>query len=486
MAIAVTGTEEGGAGGGDSPMPHVFMVSFPAQGHLNPLLRFAKWVAAKGFLVTLCSTDDIALRIAAAASTSVGALADPTRVGRGFVRFEFFSDGIALDDPARLDLDFLMAALRSAGPPALAALVRRQVVPVACIVNNPFVPWALDVAADLGLPSGVLWVQSAAVFSIYYHCRHALASFPSEDNPEVTVQLPGLPLLRPEELPTFLLWSSPYQVLKTVILEQFGNLSNASWVFANTFDELEHEAIEAISHRQVIIPIGPLADPPPEEGGSKETDGGQIKADLFKAADESIQWLARHPPRSVVYVSVGSVVVLTEEEMEEMAWGLKQTGRPFLWVVRSDARERIPAGFAEAVAAEGIGMLVEWSPQERVLEHEAVACFLTHCGWNSTTEALTAGVPVVAYPQWGDQVPDAKMLTEACGVGVRLPAPATRAELQRCVKAVTEGETAEAIRRRASEWKEAAAKAVAEGGSSDRHIQAFVDELTKRAAPATY
>ncbi|XP_074564431.1 gallate 1-beta-glucosyltransferase-like [Curcuma longa] len=486
MAVAMTTTEEGGAGVGDSPMPHVVMVSFPAQGHLNPLLRLAKRVAAKGLLVTLCSTDDIARRIAAAASTSVGALADPTRVGRGFIRFEFFSDGIAPDDPVRhLDFDFFMAALRSAGPPALAALVRRQVVPVACIVSNPYVPWVLDVAADLGLPRGVLWVQSAAVFSIYYHYHHALATFPSEDNPDVTVQLPGLPPLRPEDLPTFLLWTSPYQYLKIVILDQFSNLSNASWVFANTFDELEHEAIEAISHHQVIIPIGPLVDPPAEEGGSKEIGGGEIKADLFKAADESIQWLARHPPRSVVYVSVGSVVVLTEEEMEEVAWGLKQTGQPFLWVVRSDARERLPAGFAEAVEAEGIGMLVEWSPQERVLEHQAVACFLTHCGWNSTMEALTAGVPVVAYPQFGDQVPDAKMLAEACGVGVRLPAPATRAELQRCVKAVTEGETAEAIRRRASEWKEAAVKAVSEGGSSDRHIQAFVDDLTKRAARPT-
>ncbi|KAG6525922.1 gallate 1-beta-glucosyltransferase-like [Zingiber officinale] len=480
----MAGTEEGGAGEA-SRMPHVVMVSFPAQGHLNPLLRFAKRVAAEGVLVTLCSTDHIARRMSAAASTPVAALADPTPVGRGFIRFEFFDDGIAPDDPARDNLDLLMAALRSTGPPALAALVRRQDVPVACIINNPFIPWVLDVAAELGLPSGVLWVQSAAVFSIYYHYRHALAAFPSEDEPDVTVQLPGLPPLRSEDLPTFLLPTSPYKILKNVILEQFGNLSSASWVFANTFEELEHEVIEATADLQVLIPIGPLTDPPLEEGGSKGIGRREVRADLFKAAEESIEWLGRHPPRSVVYVSVGSVVVLSEEEMEEMAWGLKQSGRPFLWVVRRDARERLPAGFAEAVAAEGIGLLVEWSPQERVLAHEAVACFLTHCGWNSTLEGLTAGVPVVAYPQWGDQVPDAKMLVEACGVGVRLPAPARRAEVQRCVKAVTDGETAEATRRRAAEWKEAAVKAEAEGGSTDRHIKAFVEEIRKLAAPAT-
>lgn len=480
----MVGTEEGGAGDA-SGMPHVVMVSFPGQGHLNPLLRFAKRIAAEGVLVTLCSTDHIGRRMSAAASTSVAALADPTPVGRGFIRFEFLDDGIAPDDPARDNLDLLIPALRSACPPALAELVRRQAVPVTCIINNPFIPWVLDVAAELGLPSGVLWVQSTAVFSIYYHYRHALAVFPSEDDPDITVQLPGLPTLRKEDIPTFLLWTSPYQILKKVIVEQFGNLSNASWVFANTFEELEHEAIEAIAHHQVLIPIGPLTDPPPEEGGSKGIGSEEVRADLFKAAEESIEWLGRHPQRSVVYVSVGSVVVLSEEEMEEMAWGLKQSGLPFLWVVRRDARERLPAGFAEAVAAEGIGLLVEWSPQERVLAHESVACFLTHCGWNSTLEALTAGVPVVAYPQWGDQVTDAKMLVEACGVGVRLPAPARRAEVERCVKAVTNGETAEATRRRAQEWKEAAVKAETEGGSSARHIKAFVDELRKIAAPAT-
>jgi gallate 1-beta-glucosyltransferase len=115
-----------------------------------------------------------------------------------------------------------------------------------------------------------------------------------------------------------------------------------------------------------------------------------------------------------------------------------------------------------------------------VLSHRAVGCFVTHCGWNSTTEALAAGVPVVAYPAWSDQPTNAKLLVDAYGVGVRLPAPLSRDGLRRCVEEVMLGPGAEAVRARAGEWKAKASKAVAAGGSSDRGVQDFVDAIMSR------
>jgi UDP:flavonoid glycosyltransferase YjiC (YdhE family) len=44
----------------------------------------------------------------------------------------------------------------------------------------------------------------------------------------------------------------------------------------------------------------------------------------------------------------------------------------------------------------GHGLLIRgWAPQVLILSHAAVGGFVTHCGWNSTMEAITAGLPVV-------------------------------------------------------------------------------------------
>jgi len=103
---------------------------------------------------------------------------------------------------------------------------------------------------------------------------------------------------------------------------------------------------------------------------------------------------------------------------------------------------------------------------------------VTHCGWNSTTEALAAGVPVVAHPVWSDQRTNAAFLVDVCGVGVRLPAPPTRVALRRCVEEVMGGGLREeAMRARLREWKGKARAAVAGSGSSDRAIQDFVDAV---------
>jgi UDP:flavonoid glycosyltransferase YjiC (YdhE family) len=180
-----------------------------------------------------------------------------------------------------------------------------------------------------------------------------------------------------------------------------------------------------------------------------------------------------------VYASVGSIVVLSAEEVAEMAHGLASTGRPFLWVVRPDTRPLLPEGFLDTVA--GRGLVVPWSPQERVLAHVATACFLTHCGWNSTLETVAAGVPVVAFPQWGDQCTDAKFLVDELRMGVRLRAPLRREAVREAVDAAVAGPEADAMLSRARSWSAVARAAVASGGSSDRHVQAFVDEVVRRA-----
>ncbi|CAA7407647.1 unnamed protein product [Spirodela intermedia] len=463
---------------------HILFVTFTGQGHLNPFLRFAKSVATKGVDVTFSSVADAGSRIreATKSSPAAAAAADGTFIplGAGRIRFEFFSDGWEVGDPRRYDLDLYMPQLRDVGSKEVAALIRRQADlgrPVACVVGNPFIPWVLGVAAGMGIPRAVLWVQSAAVFSAYYHYQKGLAEFPSDAGQDVSMVLPGVPTLRRHEVPSFLLPGNPYPSLTVSILNQFSNIQEADWVFLNTFEEIESASIEGISQYLPVIPVGPLVDLPVTEA---------VRGDLWKAAD-CVGWLDEQEPGSVVYASVGSVVVLSAEVVVELAEGLRGSGQPFLWVVRNDARAMLPEGFEEEVA--GRGLVVQWSPQETVLRHPSTACFLTHCGWNSTLESLTSGVPAIAFPQWGDQVTDAKFLVEIFEMGVHLrPQPElpsfTREDVQRAVEEVVRGPRAEKMRANAARLKELANGAVAQGGSSDRNIQFFMEEFRCRRGPS--
>ncbi|RLM56038.1 cinnamate beta-D-glucosyltransferase-like [Panicum miliaceum] len=458
--------------------PHVLLICYPGQGHINPMIRLAKRIASKGLLVTCSSSSIVRDKLAAASGVSAGG--DGVLVGRGRIRFDFLDDHF---DGTELDLHNFLRHLETAGRLALAGLLGRQAEagrPVACIVGNPFLPWATDVAAEAGIPSAVLWVQSCAVFSIYYHFVHGLAEFPREDDPDARFALPGLPALSVADVPSFLLASHPYKVLGDTIQDQYRNMGKASWVFVNSFAELERDVIAALPgvrpRPPQLIPVGPLV----ELGGHDDDGGVAVRGDLIRAADDCVGWLDAQAPRSVVYASVGSIVMLPAEAVAEMAHGLaSSSGRPFLWVVRPDTRALLPEGFLDAAA--GRGMVVPWSPQDRVLAHAAVACFLTHCGWNSTLETIAAGVPVVAFPQWGDQCTDAKFLVDVLKMGVHLRAPLRREGVREAVEAVTTGPEAGAMLANARSWSAAARAAVAPGGSSDRHVQAFVDEVSRRA-----
>ncbi|KAF8713008.1 hypothetical protein HU200_028798 [Digitaria exilis] len=101
-----------------------------------------------------------------------------------------------------------------------------------------------------------------------------------------------------------------------------------------------------------------------------------------------------------------------------------------------------------------------WCPQEQVLRHHAVGCFVTHCGWNSACEGLTAGVPMVGWPVFADQFTICKYVCEVWGVGLRLDAEVRREQVAGHVNEAMESDE---IRRSAARWKaeaEAAASPV--------------------------
>ena len=466
--------------GSESKLVHVFLVSFPGQGHVNPLLRLGKRLASKGLLVTFSTPESIGKQMRKASNITD----QPTPVGEGLIRFEFFEDEWDENEPKRQDLDLYLPQLELVGKKVLPQMIKKhaeQDRPVSCLINNPFIPWVSDVAADLGIPSAMLWVQSCACFSTYYHYYHGLVPFPSEAEPEIDVQLPCMPLLKYDEVASFLYPTTPYPFLRRAILGQYRNLDKPFCILMDTFQELEPEVIEYMSKICPIKPVGPLYKNP-------KVPNAAVRGDFMKA-DDCIEWLDSKPPSSIVYVSFGSVVYLKQDQVDEIAYGLLNSGVQFLWVMKPPHKDAglellvLPEGFLEKAGDKG--KVVQWSPQEQVLAHPSVACFVTHCGWNSSMEALSSGMPVVAFPQWGDQVTDAKYLVDVFKVGVRMCRGEaenkliTRDEVEKCLIEATTGEKAAELKQNAMKWKKAAEEAVAEGGSSDRNLQEFVDEVSR-------
>ncbi|KAF2292484.1 hypothetical protein GH714_024363 [Hevea brasiliensis] len=151
----------------------------------------------------------------------------------------------------------------------------------------------------------------------------------------------------------------------------------------------------------------------------------------------------------------------------------------FLWVVRESEEAKLPENFLEETSNKGL--VVTWCSQLEVLAHEAVGCFLTHCGWNSSLEALSLGVPMVAMPQRTDQSTNAKYIMDVWKMGLKTPVDekgiARWKSIQNCIEEIMEGEKGKEIKRNASKWRQMTKQAVDAGGSSDKNIDEFVDAI---------
>lgn len=137
---------------------------------------------------------------------------------------------------------------------------------------------------------------------------------------------------------------------------------------------------------------------------------------------ECLKWLDKQVQNSVIYVSFGTCITMTSEEINEIALGLEQSEQKFIWVCRVADKGNIfiselAQGFEERTKELGI-VVRDWAPQVEILEHFTIGGFLSHCGWNSCLESITMGVPIVAWPMHSDQPRNAYLITNVLMIGV--------------------------------------------------------------------
>ncbi|OWM77197.1 UDP-glycosyltransferase 85A8-like [Punica granatum] len=204
-----------------------------------------------------------------------------------------------------------------------------------------------------------------------------------------------------------------------------------------------------------------------------------IGSNLWKEDMDCLQWLDSQKPGSVLYINFGSIAFLTSQQLIEFAMGIANSNHPFLWILRPDLvegdRAILPPEFNETT--KGRALISEWCPQEEVLNHPSVGGFLTHCGWNSTLETLTAGVPMLCWPFMGDQRTICKYTCSDWEVGLEIGSNVKRDEVKRLVKELMEGEKGKQMKKRAMEWKQIVFEATSEHGSSSINLDKLVSKI---------
>ncbi|RHN46398.1 putative soyasaponin III rhamnosyltransferase [Medicago truncatula] len=238
-------------------------------------------------------------------------------------------------------------------------------------------------------------------------------------------------------------------------------LFGADFIAARSCMEIEGKSLESIENlcKKKVIPVGLL--PPSLQIGEEKNDENW---------DTILKWLDKHEKRSVVYVAFGSEVTLSDEEFTEIAKGLELSSFPYLWILKNQVKDD---WLVENQSNKKGLIWSNWAPQLRILSHESIGGFLTHCGWSSVIESLQVGCPLIMLPFNSEQDLNAIPLEEKM-VGVKVQRndeKFNRDSVAKAMRSVMLKDEGESYRSKAEEMS----KIVGDKELHQKYIDDFVD-----------
>ncbi|XP_014515496.1 UDP-glycosyltransferase 83A1-like isoform X1 [Vigna radiata var. radiata] len=452
-----------------SNIPVVLVVPLPAQGHVNLFMILSQKLVENGCRVVFVNTEFDHKRVV----SSFGEQQQHST--NQAMRLVSVPDGLGADDD-RKDPSKLFDGLQNSMPKALEKLIKDMNLKgddrISFIVADLFMAWALDVGSKFGIKGAIVWPASAAIFALLW-------SFPSfiddgtMDSDGVILTTKETILISPcmTEMNTRdFFWFNMRDKIEGKIIFQYvrhccQSLNLAEWWLCNTTHELEPGALSFLPK---LLPIGPLLRSYDTKIGITKAIGQYWEEDL-----SCMNWLDEQHHGTVLYVAFGSFTQFDQNQFNELALGLALTYRPFLWVIREDSNMEYPHEFKGHK-----GKIVSWAPQQKVLSHPAIACFVTHCGWNSTIEGLSNGVPFLCWPYFGDQIQNKKYICDELKVGLSFDKDENGVVSCKEVKLKVEQLLSdENIKSRSLELKEKVMNNIVKGGASLENLKRIVKWL---------
>ncbi|CAO2814847.1 unnamed protein product [Amaranthus hypochondriacus] len=467
---------------------HVVFFPFMAHGHMIPILDIARLFTTRGVKTTIITTP-VNLPI------FTNALEHTKKAeGVSMINFEIFKfpPNLLPDGCENLNLAVKLSTMRNFV--MAVRMLNEQLEKFLektrpnCLVADIFLPWTTECAGKINVPRLVF--HGTSYFAL---CAEEIVRlykpYKNVSTDEETIIIPSLA----HEIKMSRLQISEYimeedtQFLNAVKAMKESEL-NSYGVIVNSFYDLEHDYADFFSKElgRSAWHIGPVS----LYNRSIEDKAQRGGLQALKDEPECLKWLNSKQENSVIYICFGSVAKLTASQLLEIASGLEALEQDFIWVVKNEEEEKsqewLP-GFEQRM--EGKGLIVRgWAPQLMILEHKAIGAFVTHCGWNSILESISAGVPMVTWPGGAEQFYNEQLVTVVLKVGVPIGAKkwsyvpnaddfVKRDALIKALGEVMEGDEAQERRNRAKMLKKMALKAVEKDGPSYSSLSALINEL---------
>ncbi|XP_038720871.1 UDP-glycosyltransferase 73C6-like isoform X1 [Tripterygium wilfordii] len=475
---------------------HFILFPLLAQGHMIPMIDIARLLAKRGVIVTIVTTPRNAARFTAVIAR---ARESGLQIKLEQVHFPFEAAGLPegcenLDMlPSNEMASSFMIALSLLHLPAEKLLQELTPRP-SCIISDMYFPWTANLATKFHIPRISFNGFSSFCILCLHNIRNSnvLDSIGSESECFV---VPGLQEHVEFTKAQVRMITCPNNLESQKYLDKILAAEKVTYgMIINTFEELEPAYVKEYKKVRAdkAWSIGPVSLYN-KDTLDKIQRGNKASIDEH----ECLRWLDLQQPGSVIYACLGSLSNLTPSQMIELGLGLEASRKPFIWVLRagdqSKALEKwiLEYGFAERIRERGL-LIRGWAPQVLILSHQAIGGFLTHCGWNSTLEAITMGVPMVTWPLFGDQFINEKLVVRVLkiGVSVGVEVPMQWGEEEKVGvlvkkedvnnainRLMDEDEEGDGRRRRARELREMAKRSIEEGGSSHHNLTMLIEAI---------
>ncbi|XP_020210863.1 UDP-glycosyltransferase 73C2 [Cajanus cajan] len=475
---------------------HFVLFPLMAQGHMIPMMDIAKILLHRNVIVTVVTTPHNAARFTSIFDRYIES---GFQIRLAQLQFPCKEGGVP-DGCENLDMipSLGMAATFFNATNFLQQpaekLFEELTPPPSCIISDMCLPYTNHVARKFNIPRisfvGVSCFYLFCVSNIQIH--NAMKGVTTESEYFV---VPGIP----DKIETTIAQTGLVinESMKQVSDAIFAVETTAYGMIMNSFEELEAAYVEGYKkmRNDKVWCFGPLSYSNKDhldkaQRGKKATiDECHLKC-----------WLECQKLGSVMYACFGSLCNLIPQQLIELGLALEASERPFIWVIRegsqSEALEKWikEDGFEERT--NGRSLLIRgWAPQLLILSHPAIGGFITHCGWNSTLEAICAGVPMITWPLFGDQFLNESLVVNVLKVGVKVgvESPVTwgkeeeigvlvkKEDVERAIIVLMD-ETSESKerRKRVRELAEKAKRAVEKGGSSHSNVTLLIQDIMQK------